>query len=102
MQDHDHDQEDDTHEDRRNARRRTSDHRQINWSAVSVMVAIAIYVVGSLSGWFGANAQEVRRISERLATLESQRAEDVRRAERIERSVERVEDKLDRLLGQMK
>lgn len=78
--------------------RRKADQPRVNWSAVSVIFAISVYVFGSLAGWFGANAAEVRKINERLATLETQRYEDVRRMERIERSGERVEDKVDRIL----
>lgn len=75
---------------------------RINWSAVAVFVTLGLALIGGLSGWFGANAREVREITERLTALESQRAEDVRRMERIERNGERVEAKVDRLLERTK
>lgn len=70
----------------------------INWAAVGWATTIAIWLIGVAGGWFGSNADEVRMINQRLVALESQRREDVGRMERIERSSERVEGKVDRLL----
>jgi hypothetical protein len=72
--------------------------RGVNWAAVGWATTIAIWLLGIAGGWFGTNADEVRLINQRLVALESQRREDVGRMERIERSSERVEGKVDRLL----
>ena len=85
-----HHDDDNVHRSPRGLGRRKTDQPKINWSAVSVIFAVSIYVVGSLTGFFGANAAEVRKISERLSILETQRFEDVRRMERIENKLDRI------------
>lgn len=86
--------------------RRKADKQRVNWSAVAVSVTIALWLLGGVSGWFGANAKEVKEISARLATLETQRAQDVRQGE-IDRQgfinrMDRIEDKIDRIFERVK
>lgn len=75
-----------------------AEKKTVNWAAVGWATTIAIWLLGVAGGWFGSSAEEVRMINQRLVALESQRREDVGRMERIERSSERVEGKVDRLL----
>ena len=66
------------------------------------MVTVALWLIGAASGLFG----DYRKIGDRVTTLETQRAEDLRRenADRLDnqRRMERVEDKIDRLLERVK
>jgi hypothetical protein len=68
--------------------------RRINWSAVGVITAIAI----SILSWFGSGFSDYRNVNDRVLTLENQRVEDKARMERLEKSMERTENKIDRLL----
>lgn len=91
---------------RRGIGRRRVDRQRLNWSAVTIVVTISLWLLGGVFGWFGANADEVKRISERLATLEAQRTQDVRQNE-IDRASDRqwknrMEDKIDRVLERVK
>jgi cell division protein FtsB len=67
--------------------------RRINWSAVGVITAIAI----SILSWFGSGFSDYRNVNDRVLTLENQRVEDKARMERLEKSMERTENKIDRL-----
>jgi hypothetical protein len=68
--------------------------RRINWSAVGVITAIAI----SILSWFGSGFSDYRKVNDRVLTLENQGTEYKARFERMEKSMERQEGKLDRLL----
>lgn len=85
--DHDYDEDRRSGEDRRG----DSNPRRINWSAVGVITAIAI----SILSWFGSGFSDYRKVNDRVLTLENQRVEDKAR-------MERVENKIDRLLDRQK
>ena len=70
-------------------RRRRTDRpiKAINWSAIGVVVAIAV----ALLSLVGSGFSDYRRVNDRVLTLENLRGEDNKR-------MERIESKLDRLL----
>jgi hypothetical protein len=68
---------------------------RVNWNAVAVVVALTV----ALLGWFRDdskdNAGRAQALERRLSILETQRASDTER-------MERMEDKLDRLLERVR
>lgn len=82
--------------------RRATDRPKVNWSAVAVLVTLALWLLGAASGLFG----DYRRIGDRVTTLETQRIEDLRRDEATRQDqvkrLERLEDKVDRVLERVK
>lgn len=71
--------------------RRSTDRPRVNWSAVAVIVTLVLWLLGAASGLFG----DYRRIGDRVTILETQRTNDNQR-------MERIENKLDRILERVK
>ena len=87
----DEDDDDMAHYTPRDHGRRSADRPRINWSAVALVVSVALWLIGAASGLFG----DYRKIGDRVTVLETQRIHDARR-------MERVEDKIDRILERIK
>lgn len=68
--------------------------QRINWTAIGVVTAIAL----AFLSWLGSGAQDYRHLGDRVTVLETNRQNDVDRMKRIERSIERMDEKLDVLL----
>lgn len=61
--------------------------RRVNWNVVTAVLTIVGWLLIAASGFFG----DYRQIDNRVTTLESQRKNDTDR-------LDRIEDKIDRLL----
>ena len=70
--------------------------RQINWSAVAVFVTVTIYALAAASGVFG----DYRQIGNRVTILETLRESDAVQRERMELKLDKLDDKMDRIIEQ--
>jgi hypothetical protein len=59
---------------------------RVNWTAVSVVIALAL----ALLSWLGNGAQSYQSLSGRVSRLETQRENDASRMERIENKIDRL------------
>lgn len=65
--------------------------KRINWGAVAAVLTIVGWLIAAASGAFG----DYRQVGDRVVTLEVQRMNDSRR-------LDRMEDKIDRILERLK
>jgi hypothetical protein len=64
----------------------------INWGLVAAVLTIIGWALAAASGAFG----DYRKIGDRVTVLETQRANDTQRQERIENKVDRILERLQK------
>lgn len=70
----------------------------VPWNDLKWLVPIVMAILSMFGTSFVAYTKNDKDVSNRLTTIESQRAENQQRLERIEHTTERLEDKIDRLV----
>jgi hypothetical protein len=70
--------------------------RRVNWGAVAAVITIVGWMLGAASGFFG----DYKRVGERVTILETLRETDALQRERMELKLDKLDDKMDRIIEQ--